>query len=129
MSEDPDIEKFRRFKEAEDKNKARIKAERRRQNRIKQEQEATLEQASDEKKSKKPTGKVLGETLTTDYNGAPLEVRKITGGCLLKPLQGYCVGPSFLLDEPSPIEQPKEKKKKSKTMTKSQMQIIELRNA
>lgn len=71
----------------EDKNKARIKAERRRQNRLKQEQEATLEQASDEKKSKKPpTGKTLGETLTTDYNGVPLEVRKITGGCLLKPL-------------------------------------------
>ena len=98
--DDPEIEKFRRFKEMEDKNKARMKAERRRQNRLKQEQEATLEQVSDEKKSKKPpSGKILGETLTTDYNGAPLEVRKITGGCLLKPLQGFCAGPEFLLDE------------------------------
>ena len=35
--EDPEIEKFRRFKEIEDKNKARIKAERRRQNKIKME--------------------------------------------------------------------------------------------
>ena len=57
---------------------------------------------SDEKKTnakKAQTGKSLGETLTTDYNGRPIEVKKITGGCLLKPLQGFCKGPEFSLDE------------------------------
>ena len=78
---------------------------------------------SDEKKAKKPsTGKTLGETLTTDYNGKPLEVRKVTGGCLLKPLQGFCKGPEYQLEKEDEEEQPKDKKKKTKSKTMSKVQ-------
>lgn len=93
--DDPEIEKFRRFKEIEDKNKQRIRAERRRLNKIKQEQEAMLEQASDDKPKKTQKVLALGEALTTDFNGQPIEVKKIIGGCLLKPLAGFCKGPNY----------------------------------
>lgn len=88
-----------------------------------------LEQASDDKPKKTQKVLALGEALTTDFNGQPIEVKKIIGGCLLKPLAGFCKGPNYQLEELIEEEQPKDKKKKSKTMTKEQIQMNELRKA
>lgn len=129
--ESAEVQQFRRFKDVEDKNKNKIKAELKKLNKEKSEQEA--KEGDDKKKEQKGAVKIqqLGELLTTDFNGKPMAVKKLVGGCLARPLSGFCKGPDYEVkqDQPKEDEKPNANKKKKKTITKAQLQLIELRKA
>jgi hypothetical protein len=66
--------------------------------------------------------------LTTDFNGKPIDVKKIVGGCLTKPLPGTCKGPDFGVKSQEIVGKPNDKKK-SKTISKAAIQLVEIRKA
>jgi hypothetical protein len=88
----------------------------------------------EEKEKEKPrkqtaNGKQLGEALTTDFNGNPMEVRKLVGGCLAKALPCTCKCPEFEFDFTEPKPKITDKKPKSRTISKAASQLAELRKA